>query len=117
MDELLIDIETYSDIDLSKAGIYKYSESKAFEVLLFGYSVDGSDVKVVDLASGEKIPPFIIDAIFDKKVKKYAFNSMFERVALSRLLDFQKGNTLTHLAGIAIWSGVPHWDYLCHLRR
>lgn len=94
MDELLIDIETYSDIDLSKAGIYKYSESKAFEVLLFGYSVDGSDVKVVDLASGEKIPPFIIDAIFDNKVKKYAFNSMFERVALSRLLGLPKGEYL-----------------------
>lgn len=94
MDELLIDIETYSDIDLSKAGIYKYSESKNFEVLLFGYSVDGGEVKVVDLANGEALPPFIIDALLDKKVKKFAFNSMFERVALSRLLGLPRNEYL-----------------------
>ncbi len=94
MDELLIDIETYSDIDLSKAGIYRYSESEGFEVLLFGYSVDGGEAKVVDLANGEELPPFIVDAIRDRRVRKFAFNSMFERVALSRLLGLPKGEYL-----------------------
>ena len=94
MNELLIDVETYSDVDLSKSGVFKYVESNSFEILLFGYSVDGSDVKVVDLANGEKIPPYILDALTDSNVKKFAFNSMFERIALSKFLGLPCGTYL-----------------------
>ena len=86
MKTLSIDIETYSNYDLSKCGVYKYTESTDFEILLFGYSVNGSEVQVVDLASGEKLPPEILDALTDDKVQKWAFNANFERVCLSRHL-------------------------------
>ena len=81
-----IDIESYSDVDLSKCGVYKYSSSPNFEILLFGYSMDGGDVKVIDLACGEKIPAEILAALFDESVTKWAFNAMFERVCLSNYL-------------------------------
>ena len=78
-----IDIESYSDVDLSKCGVYKYSSSSNFEILLFGYSVDGGDVRVVDVACGEEIPAEILAALSDESVIKWAFNAMFERVCLS----------------------------------
>ena len=81
-----IDIETYSDVDLSKCGVYKYSSSPNFEILLFGYSVDGGDVGVVDVACGEEIPADIMEALSDESVTKWAFNAMFERVCLSNYL-------------------------------
>ncbi len=81
-----IDIESYSDADLYKCGVYKYSSSPNFEILLFGYSVDGGDVKVVDLACGEEIPAEILAALSDESVTKWAFNAMFERVCLSNYL-------------------------------
>ena len=81
--ELSIDIETYSDRDISKCGAYKYAESEQFEILLFAVSVDGGPVKVYDLASGEKIPEEIIQAIASDEVIKWAFNASFERVCLS----------------------------------
>ena len=86
MRTLSIDIETYSDVDLSKCGVYKYASSPAFEVLLFGYAVDGGDVCVVDLACGEQIPEEVISALSDTSVTKWAFNAMFERVCLSNFL-------------------------------
>ena len=86
MRTLSIDIETYSDVDLSKCGVYKYASSPAFEVLLFGYAVDGVDVCVVDLACGEQIPEEVISALSDTSVPKWAFNAMFERVCLSNFL-------------------------------
>ena len=86
MKTLSIDIETFSDVDLSKCGVYKYASSPAFEVLLFGYSVDGGGVRVVDLACGEKIPADILVALSDESVMKWAFNAMFERVCLSNYL-------------------------------
>ena len=86
MKTISIDIETFSDVDLGKCGVYKYSESPAFEILLFGYSVDGGPVQVVDLASGEQIPENILDALIDETVLKWAFNANFERVCLSRYL-------------------------------
>lgn len=86
MQTLSIDIETYSDVNLSKCGVYKYAESPDFEILLFGYSVDGSDVTVIDLAQGERLPQEIIDALTDDTVIKWAFNANFERVCLSRYL-------------------------------
>lgn len=86
MRTLSIDIESYSDVDLSKCGVYKYASSPAFEILLFGYAVDGGAVRVVDLACGEEIPDEIIAALSDESVTKWAFNAMFERVCLSNFL-------------------------------
>ena len=86
MKSIEIDIESYSDVDLSKCGVYKYSSSPNFEILLFGYSVDGGDVKVADLACGEEIPAEILAALSDESVTKWAFNAMFERVCLSNYL-------------------------------
>lgn len=86
MRTLSIDIESYSDVDLSKCGVYKYALSPAFEILLFSYAVDGGGVRVVDLACGEQIPDEIISALSDTSVTKWAFNAMFERVCLSNFL-------------------------------
>lgn len=86
MQTLSIDIETYSDVNLSKCGVYKYAESPDFEILLFGYSADGSEVMVIDLAQGEHLPQEIIDARTDDTVIKWAFNANVERVCLSRYL-------------------------------
>jgi len=86
MKTLSIDIETYSSVDLAKCGVYKYTEAPDFDILLFGYSVDGSPVQVVDLACGETIPAEIIAALTDTGVTKWAFNAQFERICLSRWL-------------------------------
>ncbi|WP_296557501.1 DNA polymerase [uncultured Acetobacterium sp.] len=83
MKNLTIDIESFSDVDLSKAGVYKYSESQNFDILLFGYAVDSGETQVVDLANGEEIPSEVIAALVDDAVIKWAFNSQFERVCLS----------------------------------
>ena len=86
MKTISIDIETYSDVNLAKCGVYKYAESPDFEILLFGYAVDGGPVQVIDLAQGETIPEEILDALTDDTVTKWAFNANFERVCLSRYL-------------------------------
>ena len=86
MKTMSIDIETYSDVNLAKCGVYKYAESPDFEILLFGYAVDGGPVQVVDLAQGETIPEEILEALTDDSITKWAFNANFERVCLSRYL-------------------------------
>lgn len=86
MHNLSIDIETYSSADLSKVGVYKYSEADDFEILLFGYSIDHGPVSCVDLASGEELPQEILKALTDPGVLKWAFNCMFERVCISAYL-------------------------------
>lgn len=86
MKNLSIDIETYSPENLAKCGVYRYAESADFEVLLFGYAVDGGEAQVVDLARGETIPPHILSALTNPNVTKWAFNAQFERVCLSRHL-------------------------------
>ena len=86
MKELSIDLETYSDIDIQKCGAYKYAESDNFEILLFGVSVDGSPVKVYDLACGDTVPEEILAALSDENVTKWAFNAAFERICLSNWL-------------------------------
>lgn len=91
---LSLDLETFSDVDLSKCGVYKYTSSPAFEILLFGYSVDGGDVRVVDLACGEKIPADILAALEDENGVKWAYNAQFERICLSRFLGFPVGSYL-----------------------
>ena len=86
MKTISIDIESYSDVNLARCGVYKYAESPAFEILIFGYAVDGGEVQVVDLAQGESIPDEILDALTDESITKWAFNASFERVCLSRYL-------------------------------
>lgn len=106
MKELHIDLETFSPVDLSKRGVYRYAEDA--EILLFAFSVDGSLVQVIDLASGEKIPPEIIEALADPSVTKWAYNSMFERVILSSWL---KKNGYSELIGYGAADDTTH-DYL-----
>lgn len=84
--EMSIDLETYSDIDITKCGAYKYAESDYFEILLFGVSVNGGPVKVYDLACGDTIPEEILAALSDENITKWAFNASFERVCLSNWL-------------------------------
>lgn len=86
MKQLSIDIETYSSTNLNQTGVYRYADSDDFELLLFGYSVDFGQVKVVDLTQGEKIPPQIIQALDDPTIIKSAFNAQFERVCLSHFV-------------------------------
>ena len=94
MNYLSIDIETYSSINLAKSGVYRYCEAEDFEILLFGYSVDGGEEKVVDLTRGEKIPKNIISAIYDDGIIKWAFNATFERICLSHHLGLSTGTYL-----------------------
>lgn len=89
-----IDLETFSDVDLVKCGVYKYVESPAFEIMLFGVSVNGGDVAVYDLAQGEEIPEEILSALTDNSVTKWAFNAAFERVCLSKNLGLPSGEYL-----------------------
>lgn len=91
MKTLSIDIETYSDQSLPKAGVYRYAESPLFEILLFAYSIDGGAVQVVDIACGETIPHEVLTALEDEEVIKWAFNANFERVCLSRFLGYPTG--------------------------
>ena len=86
MKTLSLDLETYSSVDLGKSSVYRYVENPDFDILLLGFSADGSQVQVVDLAQGEQIPPEIIDALSDERVHKWAFNANFERVCLSEWL-------------------------------
>ena len=88
------DLETYSSVDLTKCGVYRYCESEDFEILLAAYSIDGGAVQVTDLACGEKLPQEILDALEDKTVEKWSFNSQFERICLSRLLGYPAGDYL-----------------------
>ena len=94
MKNLEIDIETYSSTNLQKSGVYRYVEADDFEILLFGYSIDGGEVMVVDLVNGEKIPKKILDALTDENITKWAFNAQFERVCLSRYLGYPCGEYL-----------------------
>ena len=87
MKKISIDLETYSSVDLGKSGVYKYAESEDFEILLFAYSIDDGEVKVIDLASGEIIPEEILSALSNESIEKWAFNANFERVCLSRFLE------------------------------
>lgn len=96
---LSIDLETFSDIDLKKCGMYKYAESPNFEILLFAYSINGGEVIVLDLANGEKVPLEVISTLLDKSVTKWAFNAAFERVCLSEWL---RRNNPEHFNGYSI---------------
>jgi prophage DNA polymerase len=112
MKTINIDIETFSSINISKSGVYKYVESEDFEVLLFAYSIDGGKTEIVDIASGEKLSEDIIQALLDDNVIKWAFNAQFERICLSRFLKLTKGTYLNSKSWrcTMIWSaymGLP----------
>lgn len=94
MKTLSLDLETYSDIDINKAGVYRYVDSPEFKILLFAYAVDGGGVQLVDLTRGERIPKEIIDALSNPSITKWAYNASFERVALSAFLGMPTGTYL-----------------------
>ena len=86
MKTLAIDIETYSSVDLGKSGVYTYTEAEDFEILLFAYCFDDEEIQIVDLASGEKLPDEVVDALTDSEIIKTAFNAQFERTCLAKQL-------------------------------
>lgn len=94
MKKLNCDIETFSDVDLIRCGVYKYADSPNFEMLLFAYAVDDGDVHIIDIAGGEELPEKIIQAIKSDTVVKTAYNAQFERVCLSRYLKLPDGEYL-----------------------
>ena len=94
MKKLSCDIETFSDVDLIRCGVYKYADSPDFEMLLFAYAADDGDVHIIDIAGGEELPEKIIQAIKSDKVVKTAYNAQFERVCLSRYLKLPEGEYL-----------------------
>ena len=89
MIHLSIDLETYSDVNLKKAGLYRYVQSPAFEILLFAYSFDGAPTQVIDMAQGEKIPLEVIHALTDSQCLKHAYNAAFEWYCLSKYMGAQ----------------------------
>ena len=88
MKSISIDIETFSSVSLQKCGVYKYTESDDFEILLFGYSIDGGDVTVIDLAMGEKIPKDIIDALTDSVTTATTTSATEEVAPLQNCVSF-----------------------------
>ncbi len=95
MKSICLDLETFSSVDITKSGVYRYCESPDFEILLFACSVDGNPVQVYDLACGEKVPDEILKALTDEKVIKHSFNASFERICLSRYLGLPPGTYLS----------------------
>ena len=104
---LYIDVETYSDLDLTEVGVYKYVSSPNFEILLIGYAFNNEPIQIIDLASGDKIPERFEDALFDDNIKKCAHNAMFERNTFRRIgYDISPENwhcTMIHAA----YCGLP----------
>ena len=95
MNNITLDIESFSSVDIGKSGVYRYAESPDFEILLFACSVDGKPVQVYDLACGEKVPDEILKALTDEKIIKHSFNASFERICLSRYLGLPPGTYLS----------------------
>lgn len=87
MKTLAIDIETYSSVDLSRSGVYAYTQAPDFEILLFGYAWDDGPVRVIDLAQGEHLPDDVLNALTDPAITKTAWNAQFERVCLAQMLN------------------------------
>ena len=95
MNCITLDVETFSSVDITKSGVYRYAESPDFEILLFACSVDGKPVQDFDLACGKKVPDEILKALTDEKVIKHSFNASFERICLSRYLGLPTGSYLS----------------------
>lgn len=106
MRRLHIDLETYSSIDLKKSGLYKYVQASDFAILLFAYTYDEEEVKLIDVAKGEDIPPGIISDLDNPMVCKMAHNAAFEIAALSRFYKTKAEQwqcTMVH----AFYCGLP----------
>ena len=121
MTKISVDIETFSEADLTKCGVYRYAEDPSFEVLLFGVSVDGGPVTVYDLKQGDSLPESIIFSLLDSGVTKWAFNAAFERVCLSRYLwdlnKLERGKYLNPRGwrcDMVTWYGPGIWAFQCH---
>lgn len=95
-----IDIETFSDVDLIKCGVYAYADSPAFEVLLFAYFFDGEETQIVDLMQGEALPDRVVNALLNQSVVKTAFNANFERTCLSKHLGMQLSPDSWHCSAV-----------------
>lgn len=95
---LNVDIETYSSVELKTGGLYKYAQAPDFELLLFGYSLDGASPVVIDLAAGESIPQDILTLLHDPSAIKHAYNAVFEWCCLSRHFGLTEEYTLRWLA-------------------
>lgn len=97
---MAIDIETFSDVDLLKCGVYAYSDSSSFAILLFAYCFDDGETKIIDLANGEELPSGVVEALFDENVIKTAFNANFERVCLSKHLGIKLSANAWHCTSV-----------------
>ena len=104
---LSIDLETYSEVSIGKAGSYRYILDPSFEILLFAYSLDGMPVEVIDVASGQIIPLWLKNALKNPLYIKHAYNAAFEWFALSKYLGWlppdQWRDTMLH----ALYCGYP----------
>ena len=108
MTTISIDIETYSKIDLTKSGVYKYIEED-FEILLIAYAYNDEEVKIIDLKNGEKIPPQFKKDLFDESIIKTAFNANFERVCLSKYFNKNLSPKMFRCTQVhALYLGLPH---------
>ena len=112
IENLSIDIETFSSYDLSKVGVYKYVESPDFEILLFGVSINGGEVEVYDLKNGDTLPDYLLEALLSKDVTKWAYNALFERICISKYLGLKQGSYIDPVSWrcTMIWSatlGLP----------
>ena len=113
MSLLAIDIETFSDVDLPKCGVYAYTNSPQFQILLFAYAFDDEPTQVVDLARGEQLPDRVLEALEDETVTKTAFNAAFERTCISRYLGRQLSPASWQCT--AVQSAMP--DFMAGLAR
>jgi DNA polymerase len=108
MKVLALDIETYSPVDITKCGVYKYTEED-FEILLIAYAYNDEEVKIIDLKRGEKIPPQLEKDIFDESVIKTAFNANFERICLSKHFNRYLSPKMFRCTQVhALYLGLPH---------
>ena len=108
MKTLSIDIETYSSIDLTKSGVYKYTQND-FEILLIAYAYDDEEIKIIDLKNNEKIPPQLKKDILDENIIKTAFNANFERVCLSKYFNTYLSPKMFRCTQVhSLYLGLPH---------
>ena len=108
---IMLDLETFSSVDLLKCGVYRYASSPDFDILLFGFSVDGGEVQVFDLACGEEIPADIVEALSDDSIIKWSYNNNFERVC-----QIISAHGSSRGAGAARWCGRLTLDSRGHWR-
>lgn len=100
MSVLAIDIETYSEVDLPKCGVYAYTDHPSFEILLFAYAFDDEQTQIVDLKKGETLPQRVLQALMSPEITKVAFNAAFERTCISKLLGVHLSPVAWHCTAV-----------------